>query len=1105
MDQQPCGFRAISVNCTSLTDTRLHSILDEADNQTCDFICLQETRHPDDGFKWATYSLQKRGWSVQWSPSAGYKPTKKSASILREGGTALLWRSRLGRGKKLHFPDQSCVARQWKFGIVASVYGPVSVDCDWFAKLLAYFDSRAPILAIGDFNWAEIYKTFTVDGWQVSDHHPTTIGGRTAPTRMMWNYTIGTTAPEAVFPILDIPHHCATVWKADLELGQKLPEPRRLHRCARYKPCGDPLPDDYVVVKQYLKTQTSWDRSVQWTSPKDWCVSIDAALGKWHNNLEHICKLATQWGCMEMENKPERAKGSIPSSRPQACSTDKSKHDSINTRRCNALFRAAAEQHRNGNVDTLTCAQQRHWKAAIDSNLFGEKISVPQNQIKAMEIASVAARSFASESKRAFLDDWKRTFAFWTHKTCTAAGRILKPSCRSSTTAEEIKHDWLPNLTAPPHDDGPDKWLHCTQVAGMKPLPMGSFEPVWHDLHYILYDARGADGLDGWSAKEAKWLNIHFPQMTEELFLMLMDFIKHVTWVDMDLMPNFKTFFAWRLAGVPKRSGDKCRPVAVGSIYLRAWHQALIKFLPSLPDDQACGKKGYSIIHATLEWLGHQGGCGAETDLTSAFDTIDWDVADQALIFAGCHKQLVDYLRFSWAGQRFCSLNGAITDPGLPSRGIPQGDPPSPNVMAQGLRPWQPFVKVTTPSIKGWLYCDDRSIRGSGDDKLSVVRKAITATAEFDEAAGLTKNLDKDQIWSSTSKVEHLGLIFTPNKPAPPLLRDGWAPVYNIIGLLPRLPGGIGIRDVAALTFIKAKYTWSAPLCPVPPRNLDMCLMKAILNTRCSWWCRARFWMQRIELHPKFGTAIAVAKALNRFMDHKHNPTLVATVNHHLNQLNLTIRQWDDNQCLVTVDDKASPAWMTFKNFCPDGSELLNIASDKSAHALRSLARRLAIDLVSTDRNDCEGMQNIDLEATSSRTWTRWVAVLNEEQNMHLRIYRTGAVWSQTRTQRKIGEIPKCMWCDTQYPSFRHIWTECKRYDTVRSELQVEYGIASSWWQLQPRCTSKTGWITMTAHHCKDHRARLQVATCRLALVIIPDMWAHRHLCLDSVEALARA
>ena len=62
------GVKIISVNVTALTRDRLRAVLAYANGlEGLVFICLQETRHPSGGFRWASTEAARQGWSTDWS------------------------------------------------------------------------------------------------------------------------------------------------------------------------------------------------------------------------------------------------------------------------------------------------------------------------------------------------------------------------------------------------------------------------------------------------------------------------------------------------------------------------------------------------------------------------------------------------------------------------------------------------------------------------------------------------------------------------------------------------------------------------------------------------------------------------------------------------------------------------------------------------------------------------------------------------------------------------------------------------------------------------------------------------------------------------------
>ncbi len=91
-----------------------------------------------------------------------------------------------------------------------------------------------------------------------------------------------------------------------------------------------------------------------------------------------------------------------------------------------------------------------------------------------------------------------------------------------------------------------------------------------------------------------------------------------------------------------------------------------------------------------------------------------------------------------------------------------------------------------------------------------------------------------------------------------------------------------------------------------------------------------------------------------------------------------------------------------------------------------------------------------------------------------------------TRDQPAMGDT--CPWCGAGYASMRHVFVDCMKFNQFREELQLVYSIPANWWALQPRLTSKTGWITLGADACAARRAKLQVPVAKLGVYIMEQL-----------------
>ena len=118
-----------------------------------------------------------------------------------------------------------------------------------------------------------------------------------------------------------------------------------------------------------------------------------------------------------------------------------------------------------------------------------------------------------------------------------------------------------------------------------------------------------------------------------------------------------------------------------------------------------------------------------------------------------------------------------------------------------------------------------------------------------------------------------------------------------------------------------------------------------------------------------------------------------------------------------------------------------------------------------------------------ARTPSARMAHLQQSNNNEAR-----AIWTPTRRYHRPRapqpELTVCPFCGYEAASARHFWADCPRFNNARIELQSMHHIAASWWQCQPRCTSKSGWITRQAARTAALRAHCAVAACKLGIRI---------------------
>lgn len=1100
-----CKLRVLSANVTLLTKARLQTVLAEAADSECSIVCLQETRHLQGGFPWATRLARRAGWCMQWSPESGLD----AGGRRRPGGTALLWRPALGRGTPVQHTSHRHCGRQWKDLVVFSMYGDAQrADLRWLLGVLTEVEMTGVghALCVGDFNWRRAYEAALVGPWTAAPAIPTVVGSPAAPTRCMM---FRTTATEAVAkPLLGVPHHCGVMYTFE----EMVPEPapaQRLTWCASFQWHEGQHRAEAVLraaadaAGPELRQQPGRDLLQSWRT--------------WHARAEAVCNAAVGMGIATLERKPERAKGSWPTSRPTARGGAHRPPEGIAVRRLRRLHRAAAEQLKRAGPDSpLTDAQVRHWGAAVRDAVEEGLTEVPHTQEEAVAAASKAAALVMQRERQAAVVEWRKRFARWSREALAAAKHVLRPNQPPANfTAADMRADWAKWWApepAPQEDEAedacscaPDRaevWRCYADEAQMPRVPQAEWDPpCFEDFTQALRDTSGAAGFDGWERRELVALAEHAPWVVRELHALLV-----LTTLSAEAgLPGevVSSLYAWRVVGIPKRGTDEARPIAVGSCIIRAWHRALLPQLPGPPPGQWCGRKGESVVTAVADWLHAPGAEGAELDLEKAFDAVDQRVAAAALEHAGTPVEVIALLRTAWAAPRVCHVHGELSAPIHPTRGIPPGAPDSPCTLGAVLAPWPGVVAKCAPEVAAWAFMDDRSLKGLARHGARQLPAALAATAGFDAAIGLRENTKKRQVWSGDEAVEHLGLRVQGNPQADalklPAPRDGWGPTMDLVRRLASIPGSAAVRERLAAVFIGPRMHWAAPLIEPPPPEMEKELRRAVLATACTWWCRGRWWCDRVELHPVLGTALRALKrargvagkpsAMVREALRAHTKGLGLQVAHFDERFGLWVRPArgaDPRTCAAARAARAAASELA----CPvRWGDAFSADHPAGAHAARIAGRVKALSVVRNTRYDAEGIRDVDLEAQSQPVWTRWARTLPDDGRRDLRIWRGGAVWTPTRRWSFRGqeedERIRCCYCGFDRASARHFWTECPRFDAQRSGLEREFNIHPSWWSRQPRCTAKTGWITAAAGPTVQRRAELQVAACRLGLHVM--------------------
>ena len=305
--------------------------------------------------------------------------------------------------------------------------------------------------------------------------------------------------------------------------------------------------------------------------------------------------------------------------------------------------------------------------------------------------------------------------------------------------------------------------------------------------------------------------------------------------------------------------------------------------------------------------------------------------------------------------------------------------------------------------MRAAVYADDRSLKVSDSSDAEAVQRdkaALAVAAAFDEAAGLCENDTKHQFWRIGMRAEHLWLCqqvggaAAGEEPSLTPPRGGWEGISAVIRRLFLLPGGLDVRAGITGACVLPKFAWAAPFIEQPPPELATSLLRALLRTACTWWCKARFWTSQVLLHPNLALAVRSLKAAAGLPQSK---VLICAVQQHAARLHLVPR-WDAKGNLWIRPRLGADArsWAAAAQVAGNAACEFDPASGAGAHALRSAARVEVLAFAATARsawrNDQEGLEAADVEIGSRPAWLEWVKSLDRTDAVRLRIWRCGAV-----------------------------------------------------------------------------------------------------------------
>ena len=688
-----------------------------------------------------------------------------------------------------------------------------------------------------------------------------------------------------------------------------------------------------------------------------------------------------------------------------------------------------------------------------------------------------------------------------------AASRVLKPQGAVTFTAQQVREQWAPIWQPASVDGRAEAWeAAMIRASGRQPVPPQPLAlPPLSLFRSKLLDSSGSPGRDGWMPQELKAIARFCPQLLEELYELLVFTVSHHDELSDE---EWDLIYGLRIVGIPKAKPGDSRPLGVASIIVRAWHSALLPFLPGDPDDQDL-KLG--TVRAFARWWSAPGVAGSEHDLTTAFDRVAHPVALAALRFEGTSPAMLSYYGRVLRSPRYPTAGVDVAEPVHPTSGLPQGDPTSPKMLNITLAPWSLELRARH-NVEPAAYIDDRSIKAPS---VAIRDAAIASTRAFDEAIGYVENQSKVQFWVGDQDVEHLGLRAQGRPPPPftlvgPRPRGGWERLLGRIGHLAALPGGPQVKCALAQMFIKPLWAWPGPLHVAPPLNFAPKLRRAIVGSN-TWYDTARLFADQIQLHPYFGAAADALAHAPWAAALSTTPWGIPLLQEWASILKLEIYDWTPDGGVWAymprsrIDSRLHHILWEVKRASPSPrprADTFQIDTKAGAHFLRQLARVRVLETSNTKRYDFDGLDKVCVAASHCTRWKTFLKRHSSSDQHQLIRWRAGGVWTPSRRyyHSATPQRAKCPWCSEPCASMHHLVAHCPHFAGARRRQAV---IPIQGWSHLPRCLTKTGWTTYTVADEVEHRTAVLLAVASVALQVIHELAPLHHQSMTEDHAHA--
>ena len=147
--------------------------------------------------------------------------------------------------------------------------------------------------------------------------------------------------------------------------------------------------------------------------------------------------------------------------------------------------------------------------------------------------------------------------------------------------------------------------------------------------------------------------------------------------------------------------------------------------------------------------------------------------------------------------------------------------------------------------------------------------------------------------------------------------------------------------------FLLPKLSWAVPVLQPPPHEIVDKLRKAISGTSATWWCAARWWAERLEVHPVLACSIRALSSRNTLESYTGH-RLEWCLQRHADSIDLELLQVTQTSIWLRPTEQAD-ARVAASAMQVTGAETFDGLTQEGAHVIRIAARAKVLDTMFGD------------------------------------------------------------------------------------------------------------------------------------------------------------